>query len=66
MRALADIFADACRRVGWIIGQNSPHLVMQTFEMRRLKSYGFGEVLLGDVLMFMSVFSFVVAAAGED
>ena len=39
---------------------------MQTFEMQRLKSYGFGEVLLGDVLMFMSVFSFVVAAAGED
>jgi hypothetical protein len=39
---------------------------MQTYEVRRSKFYGFGEVLLGDVLMFMSVFSFVVAAAGED
>jgi hypothetical protein len=62
MRALADIFAGACRQVGRIIGQDSPHLVMQTFEMQ---SYGFGEVLLGEVLMFMSVFSFVVAGAGD-
>jgi hypothetical protein len=65
MGAPADIFADVCCQVGRRIGQNSPDLVMQTLEAQRLRSYGFGDVLLGEVLMFMSVFSFVVAGAGD-